>query len=213
MLDEINSKRITSLRYLLICFVVFIHANLTPDQAINYYHCDFVQPYWIEVFKRIVCGTLGGAAVPLFFFFASVLQFSKNDTYPTLLKKRIRSLLLPYVLWTFIAILMFFVGQSIPQMAEFFNNPMNMIRNWNYKDWFGAFAYHISENNKSYPFVYQFWFLRDLMIFIILSPFLKLLCERLSCILAVLVSVAALRGGEGSFLRRLCFFILQDIML
>ena len=75
MLDEINSKRITNLRYLLICFVVFIHANLTPDNVINYYHYDFAQPYWIEVFKNIVCGTLGEAAVPLFFFFTVRLSF------------------------------------------------------------------------------------------------------------------------------------------
>ncbi|QTQ14410.1 acyltransferase [Treponema parvum] len=193
MLDEINSKRITSLRYLLICFVVFIHANLTPDNAINYYHYDFAQPYWIEVFKNIVCGTLGEAAVPLFFFFASILQFSKADTYPALLKKRSKSLFLPYVLWTFIAILMFFVGQSIPQTADFFNNPINVIKNWNYKDWFGAFTYYDSDDNLRLPFVYQFWFLRDLMIFIILSPLLKLLCEKLSAILPVFVFIAALR--------------------
>ncbi len=30
-----TSKRITSLRYLLIVLVVFMHANLKPDDAIN----------------------------------------------------------------------------------------------------------------------------------------------------------------------------------
>lgn len=83
---EETSKRITSLRYLLIVFVVFIHSNLTPEDALNYYHYDFVQPYWIEEFKNFICGTLGGAAVPLFFFFTSFLQFSKEEKYSVLLK-------------------------------------------------------------------------------------------------------------------------------
>ena len=42
-ISEEDSKRITSLRFLLIVFVVFIHANLTPDDALNYYHYDFMK--------------------------------------------------------------------------------------------------------------------------------------------------------------------------
>ena len=45
IIPEDISKRITSLRFILIIFVVFIHANLSPEQAINRYHYDFYQPY------------------------------------------------------------------------------------------------------------------------------------------------------------------------
>ena len=117
-ISEEDSKRITSLRFLLIVFVVFIHANLTTDDALNYYHYDFIQPKWIEVFKNFICYTLGGAAVPLFFLFASYLQFSKNDSYPTLLKKRSKSLLLPYILWTVITVILYFIAQSIPRLLH-----------------------------------------------------------------------------------------------
>ena len=65
------SKRITSLRFLLIIFVIFIHANLTVSDAINYYHYDFNQPKWVEIIKTIVCEMLGSAAVPLFFLYNS----------------------------------------------------------------------------------------------------------------------------------------------
>lgn len=89
IVSEETSKRITSLRFLLIVFVVFIHANLKADVALNYYKLDFIQPKWIEVIKNVITETVGGAAVPLFFFFASFLQFSKNDKYKTLLKKKV----------------------------------------------------------------------------------------------------------------------------
>ncbi|MCM1322263.1 MAG: acyltransferase [Bacteroides sp.] len=171
------SRRITSLRFLLIAFVVFIHANLTADDALNYYHLDFVQPAWIEWFKGFVCGTLAGAAVPLFFLFSSYLQFSKYDAYSVLLKKRSRTLLLPYIVWTIITIALFAAAQAIPQTAPFFQNEINIVKNWNAFDCLKAFTYHNLAESLKTPLVYQFWFLRDLMIFIVLSPILRFLCR------------------------------------
>ena len=189
-ISEETSKRITSLRFLLIVFVVFIHANLTVDDALNYYHYDFVQPKWIEVFKNFICGTLGGSAVPLFFLFASYLQFSKNDTYSLLLKKKGKSLLIPYILWTVITIILYLISQTIPQTSVFFQNPINIIRNWRFIDYLKAFTYH----DEVYPLVYQFWFLRDLMILIILSPIIKILCSKFPGTMLIIVSVFAVKG-------------------
>ena len=74
-INDEDSKRITGLRFLLICFVVFIHNNLNADTAINYYHLSFCEPAIISCFKIIVTSILGGSAVPLFFLFAGYLQF------------------------------------------------------------------------------------------------------------------------------------------
>ena len=186
-----TSKRITSLRYLLI--VVFIHANLKPDDAINYYHYDFVQPYWIEVVKNLICDTLGGAAVPLFFFLASFLQFSKNDKYKILLKKRSKSIFLPYIIWTGITIILYYIVQSIPYTALFFQNPINIVKNWKGIDLLKVFTYRDLSGLKT-PLVYQFWFLRELMIFIVLSPILKFLCDKFSGFMLIFITVAALKG-------------------
>ncbi len=190
MLEESISKRITSLRYLLIVFVVFIHANLTPDAALNQYHYDFIQPHWIEAVKNVICGTLGGAAVPLFFFFAAFLQFSKNDPYPVLLKKKAKTLLAPYVLWTCCAILFYFIAQSIPQTASYFRSPINIVKNWKAIDYLKSFTYH----ELTYPFVVPFWFLRDLMILIILSPVLRFLCRKVPALILILVSAAFIKN-------------------
>lgn len=194
VIDFVISKRITSLRFFLTVLVVFIHANLTVDNAINYYHYDFIQPKWIEVFKNFVCNTIGGAAVPLFFFFASYLQFSKNDSYPVLLKKKAKSLFVPYVLWTVITIFLFFAAQSVPQTAPFFQNPINIVKNWNFFDWIKVFTYHNLEENLKTPFVYQFWFVRELIIFIILSPIFKFLCRKLPGMVLFFVSICMLKG-------------------
>lgn len=218
VISEEISKRITSLRFLLIVFVVFIHANLKPDDAINYYHYDFVQPYWIEVFKNFVTKTLGGAAVPLFFFFSSYLQFIKNDKYTTLLKKRSRSLFFPYVIWTCITVILFFIAQSIPQTAPYFQNPINIVRNWNGIDWFKIFTYHELDGGLNTPLVYQFWFLRELIIFIILSPIIRFLCEKIPAIIIIFSIFAAWNGtplyftvSSGAFFFYIMGFFLCEV--
>lgn len=58
LVSQETSMRITSLRFLLAIFVVFIHNNLDADKAINYYHLDFVEPVVITWIKMFVCSVL-----------------------------------------------------------------------------------------------------------------------------------------------------------
>ena len=54
IISQETSMRITSLRFLLAMFVVFIHNNLNADTAINYYHLDFIEPVVITWIKTLV---------------------------------------------------------------------------------------------------------------------------------------------------------------
>ena len=111
-----TSKRITSLRFLLAMLVVFIHNNFTTEQiresiAIGGRHILFNQSIagaWIQHF---ISGGIASAAVPLFFLFAAYLQAMKNDPYKIMLKKKSRSLLVPYILWIAIGFLYFGIGK------------------------------------------------------------------------------------------------------
>lgn len=200
-ITEETSKRITSLRFILIVLVIFIHSNLTVSEAIDYNY-DFIQPVWVEIIKNIFCYILGNAAVPLFFLFSSYLQFSKNDKYVVLLKKRCKSLLIPYILWTFFYIFLFYLVQLIPQISSYFQNPDNIIRNWDFFDWLKAFTYQKFSSSGNYPFVFQFWFIRDLIILIILSPLLKLLMEKIPYVVIILVSIFAITNTPILFIDR-----------
>lgn len=168
------SCRITSLRFILIVFVVFIHNNLSYDDAINYYHLSFYEPALITWFKFLITYVFGSAAVPLFFLFSAYLQFAKRDDYKTLLKKKTKSLLIPYVLWTLLSVLIFFIAQTIPQLANFFQNEKNFVQSWSFVDWLNLFWVHAD----GCPFVYQFWFLRNLLVLIIFSPFLSFIAKK-----------------------------------
>ena len=51
---------------------------------------------WLQFFISL---GIANCAEPLFFLFFAFLQAKKNDLYSVLLKKRSKSLLLPYVIW------------------------------------------------------------------------------------------------------------------
>ena len=86
--------------------VIFIHAfNL------NTYGIDKSNPivYWIEM---IISQDIGLLAVPMFFVISGFLFFRTVSDYGSITvkqKKRIKTLLIPYLLWTTIYMLFFFV--------------------------------------------------------------------------------------------------------
>lgn len=82
IIDSNTSKRITSLRFLLIILVVFIHNCYTTDLIQKIVSQGNVPPvfvenafgYWI---KLLITGGIARAAVPLFFMFSAYLQSKK----------------------------------------------------------------------------------------------------------------------------------------
>lgn len=201
-ISEWESKRITSLRFLLIVFVVFIH-NIDKNEAINYYHLAFEEPVVITWFKTFITGILGGAAVPIFFIFAAYLQFSKQDDYKNLIKKRAKSLLVPYILWTLLTVLFYFIAQSIPQTASFFQNKKNIVRNWGWLEWLNIFWKHID----IYPLAMQLWFLRNLIILVIFSPVLKYLAKAFPFFMLIAISFFYFYGLPLEFGKSIFFYM------
>ena len=202
-ISEWESKRITSLRFLLIIFVVFIH-NIDKNEAINYYHLAFEEPVAITWFKTFVMGILGGAAVPIFFVFAAYLQFAKQDDYKSLIKKRTKSLLIPYILWTLLTVLFYFIAQSIPQTASFFQNKKNIVRDWGWIEWVNIFWKHIN----THPLAMQLWFVRNLIILVIFSPILKYIAKTFPFLMFIAITFFYFYGLPLEFGKSIFFYML-----
>lgn len=178
-IDETTSKRITALRFLLMIFVVFIHNNFTAKSIAEILENGEIAPLfnqgvvgkWIQLF---ISDGIGRGAVPLFFLFAAYLQTKKDDRYPILLKKKAKSLLLPFVLWTAFYVFIYggiklIVLQVLPQ---FVSHPDNTIFTWSAADWFHKILGY-NKTDSIPELTFQFWFLRDLMILTAISPILK----------------------------------------
>ena len=137
IIPEEISKRITSLRFLLIALVVFIHNNFTLKsiaESIENGGPDilFIQNAfgrWVQLF---ISEGIARCAVPLFFLFAAYLQGIKNDNYKTLLKKKSKSLFIPFIIWTAIYGF-YFAGVKLIVLKiapQFIQNPQSTALTW-----------------------------------------------------------------------------------
>lgn len=175
------SKVITLLRFPLIVGIVLIHSysdeilinnDINSSSTLTHFNC-YIQNLFSQVFGRV--------SVPLFFLFSGYLLYrEKNITvslYKEKLSNRIRSLFIPFIFWNLIVLLIQIFGQLAPFTKDFFSGERWDVRAMTLFDYFNAFL-GISGSPINYPL----WFLRDLILLIILSPILKILINKFSYI-------------------------------
>jgi hypothetical protein len=164
-IDTELSKRINSLRFILIFFVVFIH-NTAINKGVTF--SDGNETYNVPVYVEKIIELVSSftcVAVPLFFIISSVLLYSKQDSFMANIKKKSKTIILPYFLWIVLIIAFFYIAQSFSFTKKYFASII--VRNFTFFDWIQAFIGKINslENPTLHsPFVGQFWFLRDLII-------------------------------------------------
>ena len=81
------------------------------------------------------------------------------------LRSRVKSLLIPFLFWNLALFALVAVGQHVPGLASFFNGqslPLTAMSPFQMVDAVIGIT--------RYPTAYQFWFIRDLMILVVLSP-------------------------------------------
>jgi fucose 4-O-acetylase-like acetyltransferase len=160
-------------------FVVFIH-NTAIHKGVNFADGTEIYelPIYVEKIRDLV-STFTCVAVPLYFVIASYLLYTKETNFITVLKKKSKTILLPYLLWNILTILFFYIVQSFSFSKQYFANII--IRNFTILDWIQAFLGKFTDGENAAlhtPFVYQFWFLRDLFILDLLFLVIKKLIDK-----------------------------------
>ncbi|EGR0227645.1 acyltransferase [Vibrio parahaemolyticus] len=155
--------RITLLRFPLIIFVIMLHANATVYPVTN-----FGLEYYI---RNYLSNSMASIAVPLFFTISGYLFFQSFEfswyNYINKIKKRTSSLFIPYVFWNAMVLIVFLCVQNIPELSHFLSGQNKNILDYNVFDFINAFV-----GIGGYPIAYHFWFIRDLIFLVILSPIL-----------------------------------------
>lgn len=177
LIEENVSKRINSLRFLLIVFVVIIHNGISV-KGFDERNITAIIPNYVENVQRFV-GIITAVAVPLFFLFSAYFLYINEKEYLFVLKKKCKTILLPYFLWHILLIGIYFAVSVLPYTKQFFS-PKKPVPSWELMDWLKAFFGDYDKENYpiNAPFVYQFWFLRDLFILNILFVIIKKLGDK-----------------------------------
>lgn len=180
---------ISQLRFPLAALVVLIHSNISGHFT--------VQGEQMEMARRVIHGFSVGLpsfAVPLFFaisgylFFYGIQDFTA-ETYRKKLQRRIKTLLIPYVLWNCIAFLLF-SGRAIVK-GEALSWPLSPDIWWGCRQLATShecvLGYTIEEATA--PLLVPLWFMRDLMLLVLLSPIIHFLLKRMGWILVLLAGI------------------------
>jgi fucose 4-O-acetylase-like acetyltransferase len=168
--DDAISSRIEILRFPLIVGVVFIHSFSPPTHLAqgaigvtrNDALADFVMFFISQGVARI--------AVPLFFLVSGYLFFLGGWSWKkhgSKLKRRLHTLLIPFLFWNLLTLMVYAVGQNLPQTKMFFSNSrFPQILSFSLLNYLQA----IFGTSTGDPLAFQFWFIRDLMALVVIAP-------------------------------------------
>lgn len=168
-MDKQLSDKIKIISFFSIVLVVFLHSFNIGD-ALNPNEILFKKSF-IWCIEDIISFGLTRIAVPIFFILSGFLFFlnsngSIND-FLKKIKKRVRSLFIPFLLWSLFGIGFYFILQSIPCLTPFFTK--ELIIDYTFQKWFLTIFVN--------PIPYQLWFIRDLMVLVLISPLLYYLLK------------------------------------
>jgi fucose 4-O-acetylase-like acetyltransferase len=187
LISQDLSQRIISLRFLLIVSVVIRHSGIN-EKTFEESGIHAIIPAYVLSVQSLV-GIITAVAVPLFFLISGYLLYIKETEFLPVLKKKCRTILMPYFMWNILLIGFYFTVSTLSFAKQFF--PMEKpISSWGIIDWVKAFIgkYGKYGNFRTYPFVYQFWFLRDLFIVNLLFVIIKKLVDKFPLAIFVLFS-------------------------
>lgn len=182
-MNSIDSQTIKLLRFPLTFIVVVQHSMGVINTKINWEQLTGMDYYML--IKYFISGCFALVAVPVFFFISGYLFFNKieemnRNVYCRKMKMRIRSLLVPYILWNLITIPIMlgvkycetFTGTSTQEAFNAFvaeSQWMHVFWDFTSNDatFKNLFGWTLLKSN---PILSTFWYVRDLLIMMFLSP-------------------------------------------
>lgn len=160
-MDRLQSRVIDLLRYPLAVLVVMCHCGFLSGGG------TAVQIFFSE--------TLPHVAVPLFLLFSGYLFFKEGRfdgaLYRHKLKSRFRTLFIPYIIWSTLCFIIAVVqGQVTPTIPHYLQGL------WDTALWNEGTSF--SRTLPGYPVNMPLWFIRDLMILVLISSLIWFLIQK-----------------------------------
>ncbi|MCM1347905.1 MAG: acyltransferase [Firmicutes bacterium] len=154
------------MKVLLLLGVVLIHCNLSSDFSASTMqsNCGLQLVNYLSKWLMRVC-------VPIFYIISGFLFFNglnkfSFSTYSEKLRRRVHTLLVPYILWCC------FCGVILILKSKYMGFPgLGVVEDDGHINFLGALqSFWVVPGNPPYPFAFAFWFIRNLMVFTLLAP-------------------------------------------
>ncbi len=162
-MEKLISKKITIISLLSMIMVIYIHSyNIVNSDVKLFFQPENALSTFNVFLQNLISFGIAKVAVPIFFIISGFLFFNNFSmkTYKQKVLKRYYTLFIPYIFWSFLAVFIYFILQSIPGTHNFFKN--TLIVNYTLPQ--------LTDITWVNPRNIPLWFLRDLMFLIVLSP-------------------------------------------
>lgn len=168
-LTQQQSSNINLLKGLSIVLVVIIHADVRSLIS-KYMSLSPAVDVYFETLTRILVDN----AVPMFYFISGFLFFLNKNTFTNKFKSRFRTLVVPYLFWCVVGFLIPFVIQRILGLEYLYSgNQLKLLKDFTGVDYLRMF-WNLREGA---PILSTLWFLRDLIVYVALTPIIAVLCK------------------------------------
>ncbi|AFD08011.1 putative acyltransferase [Solitalea canadensis DSM 3403] len=172
MITNYLSNKLKFFSFLLIVMVVVLHSQNVYNRIGGFNETEGLN----YILQNIISGGICAVAVPMFFCISGFLFFYSGIASPIdyidKIKKRFKTLVIPYVLTSAFAIIFYFLLQIPESTRKFFYN--KLIINYSISELLETLLFN--------PLAYQLWFLRNLIIIILLTPLIYFLIKKLKLI-------------------------------
>lgn len=169
-------NKITYINFVLSILVLILHARF--NMYIDISSKDFLNLCWNKINEFIQ--VLADCAVPNFFCISSMLFFRNLDmkNYKEKITKRIKSILIPYLIFSIFFTIVYIVIKNIPVIRDIIWSPIKSIE---IKNLIVDIIFAKSDN--------ALWFLRTLMIWFLISPIIYLIIKKTK-IISIILTIA-----------------------
>lgn len=206
--DTPTSKALAMLRWPLAMCILAVHWFSYSGVALTVgFDPDVAQlPVWKSVTGGIQA-FLSENGVASFFFISGFLFFAgaefTMERYGKKLKKRVRSLLVPYILWNLITV-GFLALHYLPIFSGIFPRMQAEGFNMGWGDFLRGMLITTSPHNQN------LWFIRELMMFVLVAPLLYTLLSRwpIVTIAAMFISSVAVLPLDSLYLQQVTWGML-----
>lgn len=201
MIRENINQKVVHVNFLCMVLVVFVH---TYNIVVYNVKDTSVAQSILILCERFISEVLGNQiAVPVFMLLAGYhffLNLHRNDEITPKIKKRIKTLGIPYLFWNTIGCLFFLIVIRLPWISKIINTKPDAVNIQN-----------ILWGILGYKYYYPFWFLARLLCFVFFSHVIFCIMRRkkvVILVLSILVLSSFVSGKCDEYTLKPLFFYL-----
>ena len=185
------SKSIEALRFPLILFIICLHCYTSTSYVVRGHDIYFRLIYPLSLW-------IGETGVPAFFFISGLLLFYSKKTYGQKLKSRVKTLLIPYLFFNGLLLCVYlclmFMGKPAVILGKDLTDYslIDYLRVfWDRGDW--------NQGNGA-PLLCPFWYIRNLMALVVLSPALYYIIKYTKLLFPLIVGIFWINAHHSAYL-------------